>query len=193
MCYSRLPALADLSWNSVIAGDGGHMVEWVTNFVVQCCIERKEEKCFCYFGNAEENTSWLLQASAEENSKNLHASLHSIFLKCPVFCIKKQKQKQPNIYLASIPKDAVVLYARGRLTLVVKFRSWNDYKDKDLLGTVSGTQIKSDFRIFGKQLSLIHTKCLYGMRPDKISAWLLWYLFYLLVISRIPSVIFLNR
>lgn len=41
---------------------------------------------------------------------------------------------------------------------MVEFRSWNDYKDKDLFGTVSGTQIKSDLLIFGKQLSPIHTK-----------------------------------
>lgn len=27
VCYSRLPALQDLSRNRVIAGDGGHMVE----------------------------------------------------------------------------------------------------------------------------------------------------------------------
>lgn len=54
-----------------------------------------------------------------------------------------------------------------RLTEVVELRSRNAFKDKDLVGTVSGTQIKSDLLIFGKQLSLIHKKMLCGTKWEK--------------------------
>lgn len=56
MCYSRLPASADLSWNRVLLGDGGHVVKWVTHFFSYVVL-RGQPMCWLCAGNTDENYS----------------------------------------------------------------------------------------------------------------------------------------
>lgn len=152
ICYSRLPALRVLSRNRVIAGDGGRMVEWVTHFLCYAVLRGQKKSIAMYqkYWRTPLLTCFIWFKGLCYGHRTLWFTLFFFLNDC--FQWNKNKmQHTAHVYSRTVYRD--------RLTWVTDSRSRNDYKDKDLFGTVSGTQIKSNLHIFGKQLSLIHTTC----------------------------------
>lgn len=140
------PCLSRLKTGSFFSEDGGHMGKWVRIYVCYVVLRWQKKSLSMHY---------------KHRKLYFEHFVYGFFLKLFLSVVERYTNTASNRRMYT-----VVLYV-DRLKRAVEFRSWNDYKDKDVFGTVSGAQIKSDFLIFGKQLSLIHTKCLHGINWEK--------------------------
>lgn len=138
MCYFHFPASVGLSWNRVIAGDGGLMVEWVNLFfsdVVQwadCVLEIQQNIILFYrVCRVKSSLPW---------TKKHHCNPIIFFRWFWLFSVEIKQNTTYNIYLKGC--NMYVAVYTDRLRQAVEFGSWNDYKDKDLFGQFLGHRLR---------------------------------------------------